>query len=1207
MKKKALKKDFYMEIKKSLNRFFSIFLIVALGVAFFSGIRATQPDMQLSADAFYDQSKLMDIRVLSELGMTDADCEAISQIAGVQHVMPSHAQDMLCDTESAQLVLKMMSAPDELNLITMLDGRMPERSGECLADRELIETTGYQIGDTITVKSGSEDATEDLLNRDTYTIVGIGSTSYYLSFDRGSSSIGSGDVTGFVIIMPEDFAVEAYSELYVSVQGANLLRSYTDAYDNAVEAVVDRIQELEDVRCEIRYEEVVTEANEKIADGEQEIADGEKKITDAEQELADAKQELDDGKKKIEDGETELEDGKRQLAEHEQDVIEGEQELKDAEQELIDGKKELEDGRAELDKNWKKLMDGREEVMRNKQKLKDGELELEAGKKTLTEKEEQLNAGEQKFLTQENALNGLKTALEQAGQTGDDQQGWEAKKAAGGGVASYLNQAGITSEQLEAQGINSQLAVVMVDAGAISNLPYSNEQEKAVLTGLIQADTGVVASGLNTVVSKKPEIAAGHEEIGKAKQTIAEKESEIKNGWDKIHQAEYDIIYGEQDLADAEKEWEDGKQEYEDGLREYEDGKQELEDGKRKIADAKLDIAEADQKIADAKLEYEDGKKKYEDAKAEADVKLADAKADIADAKLDIEDAKDQVAKLKVPEWYVLDRSYIQTYVEYGQDADRIGAIGEVFPLIFFLVAALVSLTTMTRMVEEERTQIGTLKALGYGNLSIAAKYLVYALLASLLGSLFGLVVGQRVIPPTIINAYAIMYENLPMVIAPLNAKYSVMATAAAVLCTTFATLLACYKELLATPAVLMRPAAPKAGKRVLLERITFLWKHLNFTQKSTIRNLIRYRKRFFMTVFGIGGCMALLLVGFGVKDSINSIGELQFGVIRTYDADITIEEDATDEEKEALDTLLTNDDRVINRMYGKQMAVDVRANKVTKNGYLIIPENMEQIGEYITLRDRVTHEKYSMDDEGVIITEKLATLLDVKPGDMITLKEDDTSAVQVKISAVVENYYMHYIYMSSTLYEKLFHETIAYSQIFLKNTQNDSAFETEMGTDYMGLSSVAGITFYSGMAERVHDMLKSMDMVILILVVSAALLAFVVLYNLNNININERKRELATLKVLGFYDGEVSSYVNRENIILTVLGTAVGVFLGIILHHFVIITAEVDLMMFGRSIKPLSYLYSVLLTFAFSIIVNFVMFFRLRRIDMIESLKSVE
>lgn len=938
-----------------------------------------------------------------------------------------------------------------------------------------------------------------------------------------------------------------------------------------------------------------------------EIADGEQEVADAEQELADAKQELDDGKKKIEDGETELEDGKQELAKHEQDLIDGEQELKDAKQELIDGKKELDDGRAELDENWQKLADARVEVMNNKRKLEAGETELKAGKKTLEEKEAELNKGETLLLTQESALAGLKSALDGVVSLGNSQTEFDAKRAAACWAASYFNQAGITAAQLVAQGVNSSLEPFLTDEAAIQNLSFSNAADIAIINGLVQADQGIIITSLSTVATQKTTIATGREEIKKAKQTIKEKEAEISDGWNQIHQAEYDIIYGEQDLADAEVEWQDGKQEYEDGLKEYEDGLQEIEDGKVKIADAKTDITEAEQKIADAKIEYADGEKKYNDAKEEADVKLSDAKADIAEAKLDIEDAKEQVADLEVPEWFVLDRSYIQTYVEYGQDSDRIGAIGEVFPMIFFLVAALVSLTTMTRMVEEERTQIGTLKALGYSNMSIAAKYLVYALLASLLGSLFGLLVGQKVLPPVIINAYAIMYDNLPVVVAPLNLEYSITSTAAAVLCTTVATLLACYKELLATPAVLMRPAAPKAGKRVLLERVTFIWKHLNFTQKSTIRNLIRYRKRFFMTVFGIGGCMALLLVGFGLKDSITAIGDLQFGQIRGYDADITIEDDATEAERDELYQTLLADNRVESQMYGEQMAVDVRANGITKSGYLVIPESKDEITDYITFRNRLTHEPYTMDDEGVIITEKLAILLDVGVGDTIALKEDDTSNIEVTISAITENYFMHYIYMSNTLYEKMFDEPVEYSQIFLNNTENDEMFETSMGTDYMKLNSVAGITFYSGMAQRIRDMLLSMDVVILVLVVSAALLAFVVLYNLNNINVNERKRELATLKVLGFYDGEVSSYVNRENVILTIFGATAGIFMGLLLHRFVIVTAEIDIMMFGRNINFISYVYSVLLTFAFSLIVNAIMFFRLRKIDMIESLKSVE
>ncbi len=1214
MKKKALRKEFYMEIKKSFNRFLSIFLIVALGVAFFSGIRATSPDMRMSADSIYKESKLMDIRVLSTLGLTEEDLEAIGEIEGIRTAMPAYSADMLCDTENRQLIVKLMSYPDELNKITVREGRMPEKSGECLADTAFITSSGLSIGDTVQVKSGTEDAIEETLCTNTFTIVGTGSTSYYLSLDRGSSVIGSGSLDGFFIIPKGDFSLEAYTEIYIEVEGAGELDSYTEKYDDHVEAIVKKIEAISGSRAEIRYESVVMEANDKIADGEQEIADAEKELSDVGQELADAKQELADGEEELVDGKQKIADAKQEIQDKDREIKDGEQELADAKIELADALVELTDGKNEIEENEQKLLDGRVEIMRNKEKLRDGEKQLKEGKELLLQKEEELLAGKAALTEQETALNGLQSGYPSFDPSDGSQI--PACQLFLKSFASYLSSSGMTPQALSDSTSGKKSVKFFEDLINFSSGIYQDasswtsmeETERlAELAALHGFSGSYISTALSTVKEKKIEVAAGEEQIVASKTEIAAKETEIAEGWDKIHEAEYDILDGEAKLADAKVEWEDGYREYEDGLKEYADGTQELEDGKKKMADGKRELAEkeqelldGEQELLDGKLEYADGEQEYLDAKAEADIEISDAKKEIADA-------REKVNDLEVPEWYVLDRNYIQTYVEYGQDSDRIGAIGEVFPAIFFLVAALVALTTMTRMVEEERTQIGTLKALGYSNANIAAKYLLYALSASLLGSLAGLVIGQTIIPYIIINAYAIMYINLTTVMTPLSLKYSVSATLVAIGCTTFATLLACYKELAATPAVLMRPAAPKAGKRVFLERLPFIWKKLNFTKKSTIRNLIRYKKRFFMTVFGIGGCMGLLLVGFGIKDSISAIAEKQFGEILLYDADITIEEKATEEEKGALIERLESDERIESYLYGKQNAIDIQANGTIKNGYLIVPSDNEKVADYICFRDRLTKESSTLGDEGVIISEKLAKLLDVEPGDMITLQEDDISGVTVTIEAVTENYFLHYVYMSSSLYEKTYGEAPIYSQIFLNNSQKDEAFESALATDYLELKAVAGMTFYSETADRINKMLTSLDTVIYVLVIAAGLLAFVVLYNLNNININERKRELATLKVLGFYDKEVDSYVNRENIILTIIGSIFGVFIGFLLHRFVIVTAEIDLMMFGREIKLVSYFYSAALTFAFSFIVNVAMSFRLKKINMVESLKSVE
>lgn len=1151
MKKRALKKDIYMEIRKTLNRFLSIFLITALGVAFFAGIRASKPDMQLSADAFYDESNLMDLRVLGTLGLTDGDVEAIRQVEGVRDVMPVHSVDMFCQLPEDQVTAQVMSVPDLMNKIQVREGRMPEKENECLVDYKLLTSGKCKLGDTITLKSGSEDSTEDLVNRDTFTVVGAGTTSYYMSLDRGTTSIGSGSLDGFLVVQPSVFVQDFYTQICVTAEGARELTCYTDSYDDLVDELVERMEALEEERSTIRYAEVQKEGAEKIADAEKEIADGERKLEDAGEELEDARVKLADGEKKLADGRREIADGEKELAEKEQ--------------ELLDGKQEIADG-------WKKINEAKEKLVLATIQYEKGYAQYEKGKARIDAGLQELEAGRAQYEQAKASLGMLDAGISQA-QKGLDllqpplYERWQyltAQENLSAEEQQDLLQLEGLKNQIEQDGKGSWGEKIAGAAAALSEL---------------HANRAAVVAGMKQYEDAKAQLDAGAAELAAAKKELDDASDQIDAGNSKAY-------YGEQDLKEAEAE--------------IADGEQKIADARKELADGKAELLDAEKEYEDALKEFRDGEQEYEDARVESEEEIADARVKIADA-------KEELADLEQPKWYVLDRQYIQTYVEYGSDADRIGAIGEVFPVIFFLVAALVSLTTMTRMVEEQRTQIGTLKALGYGKGAIAAKYIIYALASSLTGSLLGLVVGQKILPEVIIGAYKILYNNLPVTLTPLNLRYSVAATLVAVLCTTGAALLACYKELNAVPAQLMRPAAPKAGKRVFLEYLPFLWRRLNFSQKAAVRNLIRYKKRFFMTVFGIGGCMALLLVGFGLKDSILTIGDGQYGEVFSYSGSIGIDKDAAEEERDALLSKVANDKRITHSMEARETAMDVEKAGVTKSAQLIVPRDPEELNDYIHLQDRESKESYALEDDSVIISEKLARLLEVSEGDQILLKEDDTEQVEVTVAHITENYFQHYIYMTKELYEKLYGEAPVWNEILLRTTQTDEEFEKAMQLEYMEADGVLDLTFISGTAERVANMLKSMDLVIYVLVVSAALLAFVVLYNLNNININERQRELATLKVLGFYDDEVSTYVNRENVMLTLIGAAVGVLMGIALHRFVLVTAEIDILMFGRIIAFRSYGYSILLTFVFSAIVNWVMFFKLRAINMVESLKSVE
>lgn len=961
---KAFWKDFFREISKNKGRFLSVFFIVLLGSAFFSGIRSAEGDMKVSADEYYDAVDYMDLKVLGTLGLTDEDLDDIQNTAGVKKVTGGHTLEVLHKIGEKEQVVKLIGLTDGVNEPQIKEGRKPENPDEILVDESFLNSSDCKIGDTVTFESGTDEAVTDSLTKDTFTIVGTATLPYYMDLNRGTGSIGTGSINSFALLEPEVFTSDVYTELYIQVKGAKELASYSDEYDKTVEKVQKKIEQLEDSACDRRYQTIQEEGQKKIADAKTQIQDAEKKLADA--------------KQKLDDGEVQLADAKTTISEKEQELNDGENELKSKEAELESGKTALESGRQELETN-------RETFAQKEQELKDGQAQLDTAKSELEEKAKEL----------------------------------------------------------------------------------------------------------------------------------------------------------------------------------------------------------------------EDGKAEYETAKK-------DAEPEIADAKQKISDGEEELEKLEVPTWYVWGRDKITSTESFGQDAERISNIGKFFPVIFFLVAALVSLTTMTRMIEEQRQQIGTLKALGYSDGKIALKYFAYAMVSTVSGAFAGVIIGEKILPWVIMNAYGMLYTGLPDYLTPLNWHQGGLAILASAGCTGIATLAACQKELMSKPAELMRPQAPKNGKRIFLERIGILWKHLNFTQKSTVRNLVRYKKRFFMTVIGIGGCMGLILVGFGLQDSITAIAKNQFVNLFTYEANVILDSNVSEAEKEAQQEDLKAYQGIDEMMKLYCQNVELQSEKKTVDTVLEVPKTLDGFEDFFEFRDRVSGKHYAFPKEGAVISEKTADMLGIKVGDTVNLKKGDTM-VEVKISVIVENYVRHYLYLTTETYEKLFHETPDYNQLLLKYQDTSKAYEDALGEKIMKYDSVAAISFTSDLISQIDDMLRSLDIVIVVLIVSAGLLAFVVLYNLNNINITERQRELATLKVLGFYDGEVASYVYRENMVLTLFGIIAGMGIGNFLHHYVIQTVEVDMMMFGRNVFFRSYLYSGLITLVFALFVNGMMFYRLKKIDMIESLKSVE
>ena len=1103
MKMKPTHKDFYMEIRKSPGRFLSILFIVALGVAFFSGIRASEPDMRLTGDTYFDESNLMDIKAFSTYGVTQDDVDAILKIDGVEHAEGAYSADFMQVVDKKQKVLHVISLQDEMNQVKLSDGRMPQKAGECLADQD----AGYKVGDTIKLRSGTSDEVIDTLMTDTLKVVGLCSSPMYISYGRGSATIGTGTISAFVMVPEETFDMDVYTEVYVQVKGAKNEVAFTDGYDKKVEKVLDQIEDITDERAEIRKQELVNEAQEKIDEAREELEQGR---ADAASELADAAAKIADAEEQLTSGKAQITSGKKQIASAKNTLSKKESELEQAQNQYNAGLAQLQEGEAQYEAGLAqyeaakpeaeaKIQSGREEIEKKKQELAEAPAKLEQLKQMVA--------------------------------------GLEQKQTAG-----------IITEKEEA-------TLKELKENRIPQLEY------------------FIANGEQLIVSGEAELDAAQKQLDDTAATLAQTKSEL----------------------DAAKASLNGvPQQLASGKSQIQSGWAEIRKQEKKLEEGAAEIAENEAKVAEAKIEYANGEEEAAQKIAEGEQKIADAEAKVQD--------------IEKPTWYVYDRDTLTEYSGYGENAERLGAIGRVFPVLFFLVAALISLTSMTRMVEEQRTAIGTMKALGYSKMSIAKKYLGYALIATAGGSVLGVLIGEKILPYIIVYAYGILYQHITHILVPYQWIYAWMAAAAAIVCTMAATFFACYKELVAQPAVLMRPPAPKNGQRVFLERIKFIWKHLSFTWKSCIRNLTRYKKRFFMTVFGIGGCMGLMLVGYGIKDSCYEIAELQFRDIQMYDGSVYLKEDISDETRQNLLDYMKDDSDISHYMQTSMKNVTLVNGKNKRDTYQVVFSEPKDVKDYFDFHDRKSKEEYTLDDEGVIISEKTGKLLNAKAGDTIEIKDEENGNKKVKIAHICENYMGHYIFFTPSYYEKVYGENSEYNSIFFAGQKGDTQEDyNKIGEDILTQDGALSVSYMRDIEKQLDDMLKSLNLVIVVLIISAGMLAFVVLYNLNTVNITERQRELATLKVLGFYDLEVAEHVYRENVLLTFIGAAVGVVLGKFLHAFIIDTVEVDTAMFGRNINFSSYMYSLLFTILFSLIVNGIMYFKLKKIDMVESLKSIE
>ena len=1079
---KKLRKDTLREIRKSLGRFFSILAIVAIGVAFYAGVKASAPVMKYTADEYFDENNLMDIRVLSTIGLSDDDVEEIRKMEGVLGVYPTHTLDAIVNVNAKDSAVTLMTLPDDVSLDNedymnrpvLTQGRLPEKENECVVEDGKMIKLNLNIGDTIVLKSGTKDSILDTLKVDTFTIVGKVQTPYYLSYQKGSTNIGNGTLDSFIMVKDSVFDLDYYTDLYLTVEGVKQLNSYEDEYFDIIDPLVERLEDLGKVQARVRTQEIKDEATQEYNDGLEEYYDAKK---EAEDEIADAKRKLDN-----------------------------------AYLDLVDGQRELDQNRVDFEK----------EVDENREKIADGRQQLEDARKDLSDKEKEFQQQKEETLQQ---LEPLKTSIDEA---------------------------------------DAQLEPLL--------------QQKAELEEAMQ----------------NPQLPS----------------SQLKQLQRQLAQVEGGIAQIEEQITPYRTQYEDAMLQLENGEKQLLDGKQEIENKQKELDDSEISLEEgiitATQEFADAQADINQGWVDYEEGLAELEKNQKIADEELQDAREELEQAEADILALEDGEWYVLSRESHYSYMDYGSAADRMGAIATIFPLFFFLVAALICLTTMTRMVDEQRETIGTYKALGYSKSAIASKYISYALLSSIVGSIVGVCVGFVVFPSVIYYAWNIMYQ-LPDVHLLFLGGLALQASGAAVLITVCATFFAVVKSLIETPALLMRPKAPKNGKRIFLEKIGFIWKRLSFSQKVSARNLIRYKKRFFMTVIGISGCTALLVAGFGIQDSIGDIVPKQFEEIQRYDANIEYEKDLNIVEKEEVLNQIKQLDDVEEVMEISNHNLTVNVNGKDQALTLIVPMDNQKFEEFVSLRTRKQHTPLQIQKIGAVISEKLANDLGLGVGDILTCSDSDDRNVKIEISGIAENYIGHYLYMDKESYKGIFGLSAKPTNILLMGDQLDVAKEDRLGREINQIDQVASVVFYRASEEQFSDTIKSLGFVVVVLIISAGLLAFVVLYNLTNVNISERIREIATIKVLGFRDKEVSSYVFRENLILSFIGSLVGLGLGTVLHRLIMNLAELDSVMFGRVIFFRSYVLSVIITMVFAWLVAKFMHKKLVKIPMVESLKSVE
>ena len=1143
------------EIRQSLGRYIAILAIVGLGVGFFAGLKATKPAMVEAVENYLNELNFYDFRLLSTLGFDEKDVETFQDQKGVETAAGSYSFDIICKNtfDENSFVAKTHSITEGINTLYLTAGRMPEKATECVVDSLLYSDA--QIGQKLILSS--ENKEEDLENFQyrEFTVVGIAQSPLYIQFERGNTSLGNGKIGGFVYLLPEAYDVEAFTEVYIKFKEDFELHS--DEYKAFIEDKEEDWEIILKNAAARRAEEIRDTANETLADAEKEL---EAERSKAEKELEDAKNQIEDGKKQLEVAKEEIRLGWEELTDQEKLLAKGEKELNDNEALLLEKETELNKGILVWQESSQKVMD-------SKTQLRIAESEVASQESQLLMIEQMMEMLDTMILTVKEPL-----VAEEAAILEDEQK---------------LNQ-------------------------REEDLLFYEEQMKALYgQELPEAVQKEIAEGKEEIAEEREDIAQRKESAARNRILLDELTGkydeysvQITEGRKQLDAAKAQVIAGWAELDKGEQElnksWSDivsGRAQIDAGKTEISAARQEISSGKIQIADAKKELEEGEETIAEKEKELADGEKEYEAGLMEFEDKMAEAEKELLDAQRKVNEIND-------PDTYVLDRNTNVGYVCFESDSNIVRDVAKVFPIFFFLVAALVCMTTMSRMIEEQRTQIGVLKGLGYSEWIIMSKYLTYSGSAALIGCMLGFFLFTFVFPAVIWFCYGIMYDVVPVTYY-FDWRMLIIGVLVSMICSVGTTWYCCRNELKEVAAQLMRPKTPEAGKRIFLEKVDFIWKRLKFLQKVSIRNVFRYKKRFFMMIIGISGCTALIIAGLGMNNSVKGVIEQQYTQIIKYDMSVTFSDEITPEILEEFETL--TDEKIDSYTVVMENSLDLKVGDITKPMNLIIFEDTGDVAQYMDLHTE-KDEKLPFPGIGqVIITHKVADTYGLTQGNSITLLDESQKELTAVISGINENFVMNYVFMNADTYEQALDQPAEFKTIYVNVSKEEGVDIHLLAAEILEMYEVAAVSVNQDSVDRLSVMMSSLDYMVGLVILCAAALAFIVLYNLTNINITERIREIATIKVLGFYKKETSTYVFRENMILTVIGALVGLLLGKWLHVFILDCIKVDMVSFETKINGISYVYALILTYLFSTGVNLLMRKKIDKISMTESLKSVD